>query len=120
MMLGLSLEGSRVSLLYNNSLLTAIMNQNVRWRLMDQNFPNSACRPPATSDSVVWGVFQEQLDDSLLMANAFPLNSHLSVEDLISSCAQITADFTQPLRGAGDPLTSDLAARVLSARLLVV
>lgn len=82
---------------------------------------NSACRPSITSDfSGLVTVFQDQLADSLLMLNGFLLNSHLSAEDLISSCAQITADFTQPLRGAGDPLTSDLTARVLSVRPLVV
>lgn len=53
--------------------------------------------------SALGTLFQDQLGDSLLMLSGFLLNSHLSADDLISSCAQITTDFTQPLSGAGDP-----------------
>lgn len=82
---------------------------------------NSLCNPSVSSVNVQFGdSIQHQFCDSLLMLNGFSPNSHLRVEDLISSCARIRADFTQPLCGAGDPLTSALTARVLSARLLVV
>lgn len=82
---------------------------------------NPLCRPSVSPVNVQFGdSVQHHFGDSLLMLNGFSPNSHLRVEDLISSCARIRADFTQPLCGAGDPLTSALTARVLSACLLVV
>lgn len=72
---------------------------------MDQNFPQPkfSAQPVGRARlSGVVTVVRDHLADRLLTLNWFPFSSHVSVGDLISSCAQIAEDFTQPLRGAGD------------------